>query len=663
MKPISLLVSSAIALFASSTHAETRVFNWNITWTSANPSGVQERQVIGINGVWPLPRVEINKGDRVIANVYNALPDRNTSIHFHGMYQNGTSYMDGPSLVTQCPIPPGASFTYNFTADQNGTYWYHAHVPGQYPDGYRAPFIIHDEDAYFAKDFDEELVWTFSDWYNDLMDTLRPEFLNLYNPSGAEPVPNNIIFNESQNVSVAVKPNTTYLIHLMNIGALGSIYFYVEDHNFTVVEVDGVYVEPHDAQYLYLAVAQRYSILLTTKDTTDKNYGIVAAFDQGLFDVIEPWLELNQTNWLEYNSSAAHDHVYPAFDSSDDIPALDDFELVPADGHGLYPDPDVEITVDVSMNNLLNGVNYAFFNNITYTAPKVPTLYTVMSAPEEDLMNPSIYGEFTHSFVYQHNQVVQIVVNSNDPGTHPFHMHGHEFQVIQRSQAYDDDSPTAFDPDNHDPFPAVPMRRDTAHVRPNGNMVLRFRADNPGVWFFHCHIEWHLEQGLALLLVEAPDKIRENQVIPQGHLDVCAAAGVSSTGNAAANTQDYTDLTGQNRQVPDLPSGFTARGIVALVFSCVSAFLGMFVIAWYGMSDLSNSESKIVEILEEDEALTEATRHNEEVQEEFYRQHPELRPPEHHLHHPHLHHREHGQEVAAEGGAVAAAAAPQLEPK
>lgn len=239
-----------------------------------------------------------------------------------------------------------------------------------------------------------------------------------------------------------------------------------------------------------------------------------------------------------------------------------------------------------------------------------------MSAPDEYVMDSTIYGECAHPFVLTHMDVVQIVINNVDPGTHPFHMHGHEFQVIVKSPAYDDDSPTAYDPDNHDPFPEFPMRRDTSFVRANGNSVFRFVADNPGVWIFHCHIEWHLEQGLALILVEAPDKLKE-QSIPDNHYDVCKISGSAYVGNAAANSTDFMNLNGQNMQVKDLPSGFTARGIVALVFSCVSAFLGMFVIGWYGLTDATASEAKIIEILEEEDAVEEAYWHNASVEQEI----------------------------------------------
>lgn len=53
----------------------------------------------------------------------------------------------------------------------------------------------------------------------------------------------------------------------------------------------------------------------------------------------------------------------------------------------------------------------AFFKNITYVSPKVPTLYTVMTTGE-DAMNPLVYGEFSHSFVLEKDQIVDIVVNN-----------------------------------------------------------------------------------------------------------------------------------------------------------------------------------------------------------------------------------------------------------
>lgn len=89
-----------------------------------------------------------------------------------------------------------------------------------------------------------------------------------------------------------------------------------------------------------------------------------------------------------------------------------------------------------------------------------------------------------------------------------------------------------------------------------------------------------MDAGLATVMVEAPLYLQEHLTIPQNHYDVCAAAGTPTEGNAAGNTEDFFDLSGENKAVAPLPAGFTARGIVALVFSCVAAFLGLASIVW-----------------------------------------------------------------------------------
>jgi iron transport multicopper oxidase len=78
------------------------------------------------------------------------------------------------------------------------------------------------------------------------------------------------------------------------------------------------------------------------------------------------------------------------------------------------------------------------------------------------------------------------------------------------------------------------MRRDTVMVPPEGgSRTLRFRADNPGAWFFHCHIEWHLESGLAAVFIEAPDVMQQAIGAPSFLKEQCAALGYATSGNAA----------------------------------------------------------------------------------------------------------------------------------
>lgn len=242
-------------------------------------------------------------------------------------------------------------------------------------------------------------------------------------------------------------------------------------------------------------------------------------------------------------------------------------------------------------------VSSAFFNDISYVQPSVPTLYTVLSSGT--LANEAaIYGPDTSAYILPYNKTIEIVVNSADPGKHPFHLHGHAMQVVARGEP----DAGAYTPGNAT-LAEIPMRRDTVLVYPNSYVVLRFQANNPGVWLFHCHIEWHMETGLVATMIEAPYELqRQNLTIPPAFKEACLAQGLPDSGNAAGHgvavdagvtpndVSDWMDMTGVPMSVPPLPAGFTPRGIVALVFSCISAVLGIAVVSWYGAGDIGKNK-------------------------------------------------------------------------
>lgn len=143
--------------------AKTVNLDWSVDWISASPDGFT-RPVIGLNGQWPCPPVEVDIGDTIITTVKNNLGNETTGIHFHGELQHGSNYADGVSMVNQCPIPPGSTFTQQFTANTAGTHWYHSHNGAQFPDGFRAPFIVHDKAYENTLGYDKEYLMTVSDW-------------------------------------------------------------------------------------------------------------------------------------------------------------------------------------------------------------------------------------------------------------------------------------------------------------------------------------------------------------------------------------------------------------------------------------------------------------------------------------------------------------------
>lgn len=97
-----------------------REYNWVIKDIVANPDGVF-RPMVTINGMFPGEMIVCNEGDTIVVNVDNQAKN-STSIHWHGIFQNGTNWMDGTPGVTQCPIAPGRKFRYEFTVTgQSGT--------------------------------------------------------------------------------------------------------------------------------------------------------------------------------------------------------------------------------------------------------------------------------------------------------------------------------------------------------------------------------------------------------------------------------------------------------------------------------------------------------------------------------------------------------------
>jgi laccase len=113
-----------------------------ITNTTINFDGTLQ-PALAINGQVPGPTVECQWGDTVSITVTNNLTNSGTSIHWHGNRQFLTGFADGVAGVTECPLAPGQTKTYTWTATQYGASWYHSHYSTQYADGVRGPVIIH----------------------------------------------------------------------------------------------------------------------------------------------------------------------------------------------------------------------------------------------------------------------------------------------------------------------------------------------------------------------------------------------------------------------------------------------------------------------------------------------------------------------------------------
>ncbi|KAI0276852.1 laccase 14 [Russula aff. rugulosa BPL654] len=445
------------------------------------------------NGVFPGPVIRATKGDRLQIDVTDNLGDSSldlvTSIHWHGFFQSGTNWADGVDAVTQCPIIPGESFLYNFTVpDQAGTFWYHSHYSAQYCDGLRGAMIIDDPDdpqRYLYDIDDDDTIITLADWYHTISTEagLTPEYnstlingLGRYADGPAIPL-----------AVVNVISEHRYRLRLISISCDPSFNFSIDSHTLTVIEVDGVNVQPLKVDSLEIFAGQRYSVVLTANQLIG-NYWIRAL----PISALEPDPNFNNLTNLAILRYLGAFPINPLIDPTVNIPVsksplietnLHPLEATTVPGNPTPGGADININLHVVFNTTALDFDV---NGVSYDAPTVPVLLQILNGANVSELVPagSIYG-------LDANKSVEISIPGGAAGgPHPVHLHGHNFHVVRSA------GESTYNYDN-------PVIRDVVSIGTTGdNVTIRFFTDNYGPWFFHCHIDWHLKIGFAVVFAE-----------------------------------------------------------------------------------------------------------------------------------------------------------------
>jgi len=171
---------------------------------------------------------------------------------------------------------------------------------------------------------------------------------------------------------------------------------------------------------------------------------------------------------------------------------------------------------------------YLTINNIIHLNPVVPFMFSQgkFGLPDEvEYHSPGPLAAFNltwtkkaHLETLEYRRVYDIVWLNKGPMLHPLHLHGHRFWLIGTGpQYFTKVGPEYNFTNNFSPFNTTPGDLDllnfvdppfvdTAVVPPKGWLYLRFIADNPGPWFYHCHIETHVAAGMGVVFLEALDR-------------------------------------------------------------------------------------------------------------------------------------------------------------
>ncbi|OJJ34829.1 hypothetical protein ASPWEDRAFT_51086 [Aspergillus wentii DTO 134E9] len=521
----------------------TQHLDWLVTSDYLRPDGVLKRVYL-INGLFPGPTVETRSGDRLVITVTNALEDESITIHWHGLHVKHS--MDGAAGVTQCVISPGTKFVYNFTIpdDQSGTFWYHAHSGLARADGLYGGFVVHapaskstvrgllsarHSNEVHRHRYDKELLLLIGDWYHQPAEDVMAWYMRAAS-FGNEPVPDSLLINgfgsfdcsmavparpvncimqESDALNLDLDRTTVYRIRVVNTGSLAGFTLAFGQENMELVQIDSVDVEPQRQNVNALGIlhpGQRMDFILRSP-SENTQFSLFIQLDEECFKYPNPALAPNQT----FPINAANTPQQPIntihLDLSDVPSSNKVLSSLPATAQQTH-------VVYTRVQKLAKNSNtpYGYFNHTSWRPQSEPSA-ALVALPREKWDKQ----QFSLS-TGDKAEWVDLVVNNLDDSPHPFHLHGHHFYILQVYQApigwgsynpFSDPHPPGSAPgSNRSSYDLTKATlRDTVYIPSRGYAVLRFRADNPGVWMFHCHILWHLASGMAMLV----DVMRDEQ--------------------------------------------------------------------------------------------------------------------------------------------------------
>nr|QHI08141.1 laccase-17 protein [Boehmeria nivea] len=523
------------------------------------------KSIVTVNGQFPGPRIIAREGDRLLIKVVNHVQN-NISIHWHGIRQLQTGWADGPAYVTQCPIQTGQSYVYNYTiVGQRGTLFWHAHISWLRSTVY-GPIVILPKRGVpypFTKPFNEVPI-IFGEWWNAdpeavISQALQtgggPNVSDAYTINGL-PGP---LYNCSakDTFKLKVKPGKTYLLRLINAALNDQLFFSIANHTLKVVEADAIYVKPFDTDTILISPGQTTNVLLKTKPKFPNATFLMTARPYvtglGTFDnsTVAGILE------YEFLSKAPHSKLpmkklqlfKPTLPALNDTASATKFtsklrSLANAQFPANVPqkvDKHFFFTIGLGTNPCqrnktcqgpTNATRFsASVNNISFALPTTALLQAHFSGQSNGVYSPDFptrplipfnytgnppnntnVNNGTKLVVLPFNTSVELVMQDTSilgAESHPLHLHGFNFFVVGRGFGN-------FDP-NSDPAKynlVDPIERNTVNVPSGGWVAIRFLADNPGVWFMHCHLEVHTSWGLRMAWLVLDGKLPNQKLLP-----------------------------------------------------------------------------------------------------------------------------------------------------
>ncbi len=455
--PVSVNQDGTSILEVNAEEADGRPFKtYNITaeekdWQISNGKKVDAWTY---NGTVPGEEIRVTEGDFVKVHLTNEL-DVPVTIHWHGVLL--PNKMDGVPGLTQDAVQPGESFTYEFIAEDAGTFWYHSHQHSslQVDKGLYGSLVVEEK----QKKYDKDEFFMLDEW------AIEQDKQNLSNMGGmmmgsmsgdgeADTKQMYDTFTINGKAGSSIEPlilneGETARLRFVNAGYQVHRLVFPEG-SIEVIETDGEEVSDNteSSNVVEIAPGERIDVAFTKLNG-------------------EPAV-IGQSNSIEH----AEDMKIPVVTKKDDVSAAMNTHLS-------------------SNTSVVDGTTFGSENLIFNKAPSYPDVtYNMDLSMGMDMgegmafqINDETFPN-TPPIQVGKGDIVKVEITNSGRMNHPMHLHGHRFQVTSKNGKELDS----------------PLVKDLIHVKPGETYTIYFKANNQGEWLFHCHDNNHADRGMVTIV-------------------------------------------------------------------------------------------------------------------------------------------------------------------
>lgn len=418
-------------------------------------SGNPEVKVWSYNGEVPGPAIRVRQGERLRVTLENGLRE-DTTIHWHGV--RVPNAMDGVAGLTQDPVRPGGTFTYEFVAHDAGTFWYHPHHRSfeQVGRGLYAPLIVEEREPILV---DRDLTWVLDDWRIDSSGQLSGTFGNMMDSMMAGQVGNMITVNGRPLEPMKVRTGERIRLRLINAANARIFGLNFGGERPKIIAMDGQPVRPHEPRGpVLVGPGMRVDLVLDMMAAPGSRATITDDFYKG----------------LEYRLAEI---VYSASPLRNE-PLTTPVQLPP----NPLREPDLR---DAARHEILfGGGMMGMMGGGGMTSGGGGMMRGGMMGG--GMMGWTINGVSASGHVHEpmltiaRGRTALMSLKNETAWWHPIHLHGHSFRVLSRNGK----------PTEHKEW------QDTVLIPPRESADIAFVADNPGDWMLHCHVLEHQAAGM-----------------------------------------------------------------------------------------------------------------------------------------------------------------------